>query len=286
MDVVTFGKRLLEIGDLDPIYEMLFEAKLPMRTLERWCMAYWLFYDAGVASEIAEGSAAGQPKATHPNLTDDERFWKLCTAHVAERYGARGGYRIHFRGDKAVNAVRVMATRFPSLHDDFYSRFDPKYGELRFDVVSAFLKTIPEFGPAIIFKVCDMLDRVFGLSVDFTGCELSFYKNPLAGGCIVENDRQGNPPDRWKGWGTTDKRAALGNTLAHLTVAFKGYKAPPTFDRPLGVQEFETILCEYKSYLGGHYTFGKTTRGVYAALENRGKLAKRLSKFLPKEPLL
>jgi len=47
----------------------------------------------------------------------------------------------------------------------------------------------------------------------------------------------------------------------------KKYKAPPWFDRPLNIQEAETILCKYKSHTHGHYPVGKDVAAVKKALE-------------------
>ena len=58
-------------------------------------------------------------------------------------------------------------------------------------------------------------------------------------------------------------------------------KAPPFHDRPVGVQEVETIFCKWKSHVKGHYPLGKDTRELHHGLQGWGALAEKLRKVLP-----
>jgi hypothetical protein len=66
-----------------------------------------------------------------------------------------------------------------------------------------------------------------------------------------------------------------------LTEAFAGFSAPPRHDRPVGVQEVETCLCKYKSYVNGHYPIGKDSRELRHALTGWGSKADQLRAFVP-----
>lgn len=57
-------------------------------------------------------------------------------------------------------------------------------------------------------------------------------------------------------------------------------QAPPRFDRPLNVQEAETVLCKWKSYSGGHYEIGEDVAACREGLSRffRCRTARRLKK--------
>jgi hypothetical protein len=42
--------------------------------------------------------------------------------------------------------------------------------------------------------------------------------------------------------------------------------APPRYERPINVQEVETILCKYKAYMNGHYRVGEDIRACREGL--------------------
>jgi hypothetical protein len=254
MEIEDFGRALLESGDLDPIYVMLHRAKLETNQLKRWLMAYWFFYHAGVASKLSE--------------YEGEVFWGRALYHAEGKNAPRGTERRHFRGEKAESAIRWFRGMYagPELAVDFAS------AGRTFQTVSASVKLWPQFGPWIAFKVADMLERVLGVPVDFSDCDLlSFYEEPRkAAEILVKRPGAGFRTD-------AQPQAAVD----HLLRRFYFHKAPPSNNRPLNIQEVETILCKWKSHLNGHYPVGKDTREIRHALDGWGPLAERLKGCLP-----
>lgn len=55
--------------------------------------------------------------------------------------------------------------------------------------------------------------------------------------------------------------------VKHLGQALARFKAPPFNDRPLNFQEFETILCKWKSHQNGHYPIGKDIEEISHTLD-------------------
>jgi hypothetical protein len=43
-------------------------------------------------------------------------------------------------------------------------------------------------------------------------------------------------------------------------------RAPPGFERDINIQEIETILCKWKSYMKGHYQIGEDIEACRVAL--------------------
>lgn len=254
MDILEFSKILIKSGELDPIYNMLATAEekkiLNRPRLMRWCLAYWLFYHAGAVSDIV-------------GLTENTDFWPACRALAAKKAGERGGYRIHFRGEPAVKAIDWLSNRFPNPLSFFPERKTWSFGELK-----NYVGFMPQFGPAITFKIADMFERVLRIPVNFSGCELSFYDAPVKGAQLLFPDVSGP--------------AAVSAATEYLKTKLKHLKAPPYYDRPIGIQEIETILCGWKSFQG-KYKLGDDGRRIRREMAGHGRLAHKLVECLPEE---
>lgn len=250
----AFGAALLRTNDLDPVYVLLGRAQLPTSPLQRWCLAYWMFYHAGVASRIAES-------------TD---FWATVDQAFHEKW-PRGAERRHFRTQRAWNSVQWMKTR--GTPEDLLAQWFAKIedGPLTFQTVSRRVRTTPEFGPWIAFKVADMAERVLGIPIDFADCTLGIYREPAKGAALIaygDETRAVSPED-------------LAQIVQSLIAEWSSWLAPPSYTRPVNVQEIETILCKYKSHVHGHYPVGKDTREVHEALNGWGELAEHLRRQFP-----
>jgi hypothetical protein len=123
----------------------------------------------------------------------------------------------------------------------------------------------PLFGPWIAFKVADMVDRVFRRHMDFSQSDIFMFDTPTEGAVMWA--------DEWAAahllvdvTAPRSEAVKIKAALAYLESELKEFAAPPFNDRPLGLQEFETILCKWKSHRGGHYPLGKDTHEIAEGL--------------------
>ena len=266
MDIIEFGEALLRTQDLDPVYVMLHRT-LPRGQLERWCVAYWCFYHAGAASYLSE--------------REGDEFWTLMLraaqnttappVRPGERW-PRASERRYFRGPKCIKAVEWMANRWDRPEDlvDHLVGMSQPVGSPRTEKsVMEAVQEMPLFGPWIGFKVADMFERVLGLHVRFSDDIGLIYKEPRAG-LVLWNENCGS-----------GVAFTLMGHYRSLMEYFEKHPAPPDLGRPCGPQEVETILCKWKSHMGGHYPVGKDIREVGHALEGWGDTAWGLQKRLP-----
>lgn len=249
---VDFGRRLLATADLDPLYTMIHTARMDRTEHTRFLLAYGMYYHAGTAATIAEA----------------RDFWKAAWEAIPN--APRGTERRHFRGDLAVSSVasmrafgtpeRVMGEMFPEGIVGFPL--------LSFQEVFDAVQKFRGFGPWIAFKMADIAERTRYAMVDFTGCELSIYRDPVKGAALWRyNDPEAPIQKQEVGEVVEEIRLAVGADLL----------APPLYDRPINVQEVETILCKFKSHYNGHYPYGKDTHEILHGLEGvPGDLAARL----------
>lgn len=253
-NAIDFGRRLIETGDLDPVYNMLDNQRaMGQMELSRWCLAYWMFYHPGVASKVTE-------------MYD---YWGALKDSLQTE--PRGTERRHFRGQKALDAIdwfeRSGVRPAIRVNNTFYGR--TMFTEIRDKVMEW-----PQFGPWIAFKVADMGERVLGHAVDFSDCELFMYRDPVKGAALIYHGDQKHPI-------TKDEMREVLEALRH---GLRDLSAPPTGDRVLNLQEFETVLCKYKSHYNGHYPVGKDTREILNMLKGYGVIADCLTEALETAP--
>lgn len=279
MTIEDFGAALIKSGDLDPVYIAVHKAGLDEETRHRLCLAYWCLYHLGAASKLAE-------------IKSPKKFWDtLMAAAVNEGLAwPRGSERRHFRAANAINAVGCLVQRYKTPRAAVLGMLGQNEGTLgdgmTFATVAKAVQTHVGFGPWIAFKIADMSERVLGWPTDFTGCELGVYKDPRQGGALAWYERAlaaGTVAGTFKAqpWNYPITNQELTEVISHYVRHFRKFKAPPTGDRAVNVQEVETIFCKYKSHRKGHYPLGKDTRETRHGLDGWGDLAQQLRAGLP-----
>ena len=140
----------------------------------------------------------------------------------------------------------------------------------------------PQFGPWIAFKVSDMADAVLGIPIEFAGYERLFFDAPLQGAWIAAQGDSHESRLSFANAPTHDRVYQTIGVVKELKFQTRDLMCPHA-DRQLRTQEFETMLCKWKSHLNGHYTVGKDTHEILEALRGArwGKLSLALAEYLP-----
>lgn len=245
LSVYEFGEALLNARDLDPVYTILHHGKLS--NLKEYLLAYWCFYHVGTASWIV----------------DQPDYWKAMETAAGSKDWPRSSERRHFRGNNAIQSVAYLKSK------GVYDLFKPltAYSSIPVARVMRLVQEWAGFGPWIAFKVADMLERLGLCEVRFNSGAMFLFDSPKEGAELAwEKYGKGNRPEHVGEW-------AVASILSHLALPKTRSKlegrglAPPDYGRLLGVQEAETILCKWKSYLGGHYKIGEDVESVHKGLE-------------------
>lgn len=249
LSIEDFGKHLLESGDLDPIYIALVGAGYSQDQLFRWLVAYWCFYHAGFACYASEF------KGNH--------FWEVLKVAGANEVPAptggrwpRGHERRHFRGKIAAESLAELSTKYPHAPSQMVRNIvGGAVGDKTprgFHEVAQRAKSHRGFGPWMAFKVADMVDRCLAVPVDFDKAAVFMFDDPVKAAYLLYEQRGAvwgiDPEDK-----PAAKKDIIDAVVAYLVDYFSAYTAPPYCDRPVGLQEVETILCKWKSHMNGHY---------------------------------
>ena len=250
MDHIEFGKQLFDTYDLDPLYVILATSGWSNNVMYRFLLAYWVFYSVGVACECAQYKGA--------------QFYNKMRELDAE-HAPRGHERRHMRGQAFVDCVNGL-----QAHGTPEQVVRTMTHGTTFRHISDSVQHFRGFGPWISWKIADMTERVLGQPVDFSVAEIGVYKDPVKGAALIRFGDQKHPITR----------AELHETFDNLLTDFDGYTAPPYCDRPINIQELETVACKYKSHVNGHYPPGNDTIEIMHGLAGRGPLASQLAEHL------
>lgn len=266
---VAWGQKLIETQDHDPLYTGLWGYLGKNQTgtrdrVRRFMLSYWSFYSVG-ASWFISGHEGADFWHWLKVAAENEAGPEKLQLAPAERW-PRAHERRHWRGQKCVDSVIHLAQRFPRPEDAVLSLEDLP-GRINLQAVKLEVTTWPQFGPWIAFKAADMLERVLGVPVDFPLTTTSMYRDPQRGAEMAAPFIGNVTPQ-----GVTD-------VMLH---AYRNMKAPPGGDRPVGVQEVETVLCKWKSARNGHYHIGADTASNLRELELWG--AQDLARHYPSLP--
>ena len=263
LDVWKFGKQLIETQDLDPVYTLMKDNKMLSSPgiRARFYLAYWCFYDIGVASYIADGGSI-------------ERFWqRMMIAAVNEFEAPMGGRwpraaeRRHFRGQKCITALDEI---YKILNRDPINIFNYLLfnvtSPIPFPVLRKKVLELPQFGPWMAFKIGDMLERVDGIAIDFNGSDVFMFKDPTEGALLVWDSLYHRDDLEQIDRSTKAICRRISNDLIKYFNQEPAYLAPPDKGRTINIQEVETILCKWKSHRHGNYEVGKDTEHCLASL--------------------
>lgn len=256
--IEEFGRQLITSGDLDPIYTALVAAEkvgdLGRDQILRWIIAYWCYYSAGVASFLSEKSG------------EEFWHWMMVAARNEEEAPAggrwaRGHERRHYRAKIAIESVAALQSRYeePESMARYIAQQEGD-SPLSFKTVSVRAQEHRGFGPWIGFKIADMLDRVLGVPVGFDEAAVFMFKDPEKAAWMLWAERN---PELANNPLYKPKREKVLHGVAHyLETTFSDLLAPPFDDRPINIQEVETVLCKWKSHMNGHYPLFNDIRDI------------------------
>lgn len=260
LGLIAFGEYLLDSQDLDPVYVALDRMNWGMgqaarEKRARWLVAYWCLYHCGAASYLAD--------------LNEPQFW-LQLVDAAENLKdrspigkwPRGSERRHWRGAAALASAEGLMTRYEKAEEMLSFIRGPDKLPIPFKAVHTRVTDHYGFGGWIAFKVADMFERVLRIPVEFENADVFMYETPrkgveLAYQAYYEPKFDATPLSR-------DERCAW--VLQFMAFALGEHQAPPGTDRPLNLQEYETILCKWKSHIGGHYPLFKDICEIHEGL--------------------
>ncbi len=244
----TCATRLIETGELDPVYTMLCGARdsglVDENWLSRFCLYHLMFYDVGGAIKVAH---------------DNRPFWEM----VNERYATcrRGQERRHFRGENGLKAIASMKEGTPLGILTYV--YQPGYSQVYKNISTHY----SGFGPYFRLKWADYLNVVFRKRIDFTGLAYYMFEGAMDGVRAIWPERR------------------VDEGLEEIREYISQYKDPFDGSRKCGNAEAETVACGVKVYcVNTTFKFGWDVRHLHETLDAHPikGIASKLKRFVPK----
>jgi hypothetical protein len=277
LTIEAFGNQLLESGDLDPVYIMLHKAEMEPERMYRWLIAYWCLYHVGAACYISEA--------------EGREFWQLLRTAAENEQASplgdrwpRGSERRHWRGLAARKAVRDLMGKYLTVPGDMVrqiAELPDLDTTIPYKTVASRVKQHASFGDWMSFKIADMIDRLGIADVSFDNAAVFMFDDPRKAALKMFRLRGGIPEEAT----IKDEAKAINMVVDYLIEHFENYMAPPLYDRPVGLQEVETILCKWKSHMNGHYPLNNDLIEIREGAEPWAKVSKTADELLSYLPL-
>lgn len=226
-----FAVKIFDIEDADPGYMMLGRAPIPLEQKQRFMVAWCAYYNPGIAAAASEHTG--------------KAFWQyLERVYVGAK---RASERRHFRGDAGRNALKAWQVMFPRPESMITYMQGKSYLAVRDRA-----KKVVQIGDYFVWKFADVQERVF---------RVPCYFEPKAAGLSPKVPQQGAKlinPDQTVAY-TYEQIADYMNQ--------RGMRSPPWNDRPMNMQEAETVCCVYKQYRNGKWApFTRTAKATRSLL--------------------
>lgn len=258
LSVFDFGKQLVETNDLDPVYVMLWESKLPYWKLCDVLIAYFCFYHWKTVCWIVEQGSTVEVGGGFNSKKADETYWTALYRAASTSEFPRGTERRHYRGQQAIKSANYLRNRaLPCCYliDELFE--GPEEEVITLDCVMQRVQKWVGFGSWIAFKVADVLERLGITAIQFSPIDVfKMYEAPRKGAELMHTKLGQGPVDNVYRWSYNQLIRRLG-----------ALKAPPRYERRLNIQEIETILCKWKSHMNGHYPLGKDVKELQHSLQ-------------------
>lgn len=221
-----FAEKLFRLEDADPMYYALERVDFPLDYKYRFMVGWITYYHPGIAASAARYTG--------------ERFWSELVSHYAT--AKRASERRHFRGEAGMKALKAWSILWPEPERMIPSLFGSTYFEVRSKA-----RVVPQIGDYFVWKLADVQERVFHVPCDFTGAEKWSPKVPQEGAKLIST-------------------APIEQVYAMIVEQMQPRMSPPAYDRPINMQEAETVCCVYHQYRGGGYTYGSRTAKAHRRL--------------------
>jgi hypothetical protein len=242
-----YAKVDFALGDNDPVYFAVVQARekwgKPWAT--RFCVGMLTYYHMGTAVQAAD--------------LEGQAFWKFLDSKFST--APRGAARRHFRGANGTSGLLSMMEYSPDPND-FFVEMGNTYSSIMNNCKSG----LRQMGPYFWLKIADYMDRCLEIPIkNWLGLERNLSKVPAAA-CSTLYPFLPVP----EGFALACKRLFDLNLLA-----------PPTYDRPVGPAEVETILCDWLHAKQGTNWLGADLIVKRLALKGCGEKADMMSNWLP-----
>ena len=241
-----FSFKHIALGDVDPIYTMIRNSSLSYDNKKRFIFSHLMVYDLKSSIELA-------------NESNNEKYYDKLLQYFKEAKVGKDRKDVASRETNIKS--RVFGTQLPLLRnkspeDWIQYVIEETIKHKSWDNSLIASKKIPTFGEYFSFKLADMIETIFDISEYSVKWSKDFIKSLPRGSLTGYEMVRTGSNHKFRSKEEIRKCSLLGTFYNEQVEFFKDYQCPQNPNRSIGVQEIETLLCDYRKIRKGTLRHG------------------------------
>lgn len=271
-----FSYKHIALGDVDPIYAMIRNSALSYEEKKRFMFSHLMVYD--LKSSIALS-----------DIKDNELYYDKLLQYFKE--SKVGKDRKDVASRETNEKSRTFGTQLPKMRlktpEDWVEEAIQATAQSKsWGVSLQTSKQIPTFGEYFSFKLSDMIETIFDIenySVEYNKEFIdSIPRGSLTG---YEMTRTGSL-HKFRSKEEIRKCSSMSKFYEMHLEFFSSFKCPHKPIRSIGVQEIETLLCDYRKMCKGSLLNGDKVLKLKDGIEYNKELETAQKLWVGAEPML
>jgi len=275
-ELLAFGARHIALGDVDPIYEMTRNSGLDHRGRCRFAFSHLMVYDLKYSIPLAD-------------TKDDKAYYDLLTEMFQKEQVGKDRKDVASRETNPKS--RSFGTQIPKMRLQSPETW----------VENAVLEThrtkswrgsinacklVPTFGEYFGFKLADIIEAAFDIPDYRVKLDAEFIESmprgAITGFELVRTGSTSRNRDKSEVRADPDLKLLFETVLEH----FRGTACPHNPNREIGVQEVETLLCDYRKMRKGTLTYGDKVLKLQTGISANSELETSVALLKAASPML
>jgi hypothetical protein len=272
----AFSYKHIALGDVDPIYAMIRNSALNYNEKKRFIFSHLMVYDLKTSIALSD-------------IKDDQLYYDKLLYYFQEAKVGKDRKDVASRETNIKS--RMFGTQLPKMRlrspeDWVEDTIQATQSSKSWGVSLKTGKNIPTFGEYFAFKLADMIETIFDVD-EYTVTYNKEFIDSIPRGSLTgyEMTRTGSTHKfRSK---EEIRRCSLMSKFYNIHLEFfSSINCPHKPSRAIGVQEIETLLCDYRKVCKGILLYGDKVLKLKDGIEVNKKLETAQRLLVGAQPLL
>lgn len=270
-----FSFKHIALGDVDPIYTMIRYADMTEQQKKRMMFSHLMVYDLKSSIPLCD--------------CDDDVYYDNVQKYFETAKVGKDRKDVASRETNPKS--RSFGTQIPKMRQHTPEEWvDIALNETRsskdwYKSLNA-SKHIPTFGEYFAFKLADMIETIFDIDGYSVSYDAGFIKSLPRGALTGYEMVRTGSTHKFRSKEEIRKCKDMEKFYAMNLEFFSEYKCPHKPIRNIGVQEIETLLCDYRKVCKGTLKHGEKVLKLKDAIDAHPNLETSKRLWVGAEPLL
>ena len=241
-----FSFKHIALGDLDPIYTMVRNARMTESKKKRFIFSHLMVYDLKSSIALADES-------------NDELFYdKVLNCFQSDKVGKDrkdvASRETNIKSRTFGTQIPKMRLKSPEAWVDF--AYEETNRSKNWGLSLQASKEVPTFGEYFGFKLADMIETVFDIDGYKVAWTEDFVKSLPRGALTGYEMVLTGSKSKFRSKDEIRNCPTMEKFYKDQLEFFSNVRCPQQPNRSIGVQEVETLLCDYRKVTKGTLQYG------------------------------